>query len=493
MHIKIQNLVGCLIVPLLSVASFAASTGDTGLVEAAKNRDKEAVRALLTKHVNVNAPEADGATALAWAAHWDDAETADLLIRAGANVDAANDLGVTPLYLACANGDAVIVEKLLAAGANPSATAVTGVSPLMEAARSGSVDAVRSLLSHGANIDAKENSRGQTALMWAVAERHPDVVRVLVEHGANINARSQTGSLLVNLEGGVAGEDRQGHPQTVQTGGSTALLFAARQGCVECAKILLDGGANVNDTAPDGHSALVLAAHSGQGAVAALLLDRGANANADGAGYTALHAAVLRGDLDLVKALLAHGANPNARTTNGTPRRRESADFALPVSLIGTTPYLLAAKYASVDMMQVLVASGADPKLVANNKTTPLMAAAGPNRRPGAYTIDGGGNGAPPPEDESHALEAVKLALDLGGRDAVNATDEAGNTALHFAASRGYDSVVQLLATNGANLGVKNRKGQTPLALTLHAKGSVKGQPQFKNTVDLLRKLGATE
>lgn len=487
MHIKLQKVVCLLAASLLPLASFAGTSSDLRLVEAVKNQNKDAVNALLKQHVDVNIPQGDGATALAWAAHWGDPDTVDLLIGAGSNVNAANDLGVSPLYLACASGNATIAEKLLTAGANPSAAAATGVSPLMEASRAGSVETVQALLAHGANVNAKENSAGQTALMWAVAERHPEVVRALVEHGADVNARSNTSSLLIDMFVGEAADNAYGPSKVVQEGGSTPLLFAARQGCVECARILLDAGANVNDTAPDGNSALVLAAHSGQGAVGMLLLERGANPNTDGAGYTALHAAVLRGDPDLVKALLAHGANPNARFSTATKMRREGPDYSLPVPLVGGTPFLLAARYASVDIMRALVANGADPKLTAANDTTPLMAVAGARPRALQRYLD------PTPLKEAQILEAVKAALDIGGSD-VNAVDQNGNTALHIAASRGYDSIVQLLADKGAKLDVKNKRGQTPLALTLaRPKGGAEGQPRYKSTADLLRKLGATE
>jgi len=171
MSVKVRKLGIWWLAPLLSMAAFAGTGSDFRLVDAAKNRDHEAVRSLLKQHVDVNTPQADGATALAWAAHWDDMETADLLIRAGANVNAANSYGVTPLSLACTNQNAAMVEKFLKAGADPNG-APTGTPVLMTAARTGDVDTVKSLLAHGANVNAKETARGQTALMWAVAEKH---------------------------------------------------------------------------------------------------------------------------------------------------------------------------------------------------------------------------------------------------------------------------------------------------------------------------------
>ena len=273
-----------------------------------------------------------------------------------------------------------------------------GVSPLMLAARSGSAGLVQELLSHGAAANVRENAAGQTALMWAVARGHVDAVRVLIEHGAEVNAHSQARSLLVTIGGGGnetqpgcfsrkagGGEsgnvsvlrcDSRGPARTIQVGGTTPLQFAARLGCVQCAKLLLDAGAKIDEPAADGNSALVLAAHSGQGAFAAFLLDRAANPNFAGAGYTALHAAVLRGDLDLLKALLAHGASVDARLKNGTEWRHNAPDYSLPESLVGATAFLLAANFASVEMMRALATGGADLQLSARDGTTPLMAAA---------------------------------------------------------------------------------------------------------------------
>src|SRR6266478_5651070 len=110
---------------------------------------------------------------------------------------------------------------------------------------------------------------------------------------------------------------------TVLRGGATPLLFAVRAGDADSARLLLKAGADANDAQPDGVSALVLAAYSGNGSVGAVLLEHAADPNAFATGYTALHAAVLRSDLGLVKALLAHGANPNVRMTKGTPLRRD--------------------------------------------------------------------------------------------------------------------------------------------------------------------------
>ena len=499
MHLHLKSVVGTWMVLLASLVSLAA-TSDLRLIEAVKSKNPDAVSALLKQRADVNVPEGDGATALHWAVHQDDVAMADLLIHAGARVSAANDLGVTPLYLACTNRNRAMVQKLVTAGANPNATLLNGETVLMMCARAGDVDAVKALLVHGANANAKESVRGQTALMWAAAEQHPQVVEALIEGGADVRARSRIYSSIVTSEG-QALEKRKDPAElnyTVLRGGSTPLLFAARSGDVESATLLLAAGADVNDALADGTSALVEAAYSGRGAVGALLLNMGADPNAAAVGYTALHAAVLRGDLDMVRALLAHGANPNAAITKGTPIRRCSQDLELPKKLIGATPYLLAAKFLEVDMMRALAAAGADPRLPTPDGTTPLMVAAGTGAssgsdRRGLSAQDSGGKVEP----ESRVLEAVTAALDLGGD--VNAANQAGNTALHSAAFLGFDRVVQRLVDKGATLNAKNKRGQTPLAfLTGREEAAAAAvftpvEGAFPSTVALLRRLGGTE
>jgi len=498
-------VVGC-VVAAASAAGLAA-TVDQRLIRAVRNKDVQSVRALVQQHVDLNAAQGDGSTALHWAAHVDDLAIADLLLRSGARVNTTNDEGVTPLHLACINRSAAMVDRLLAAGADANAALLNGETVLMTCARSGEPKTVKALLVHGARVNAKETAHDQTALMWAAAQSHPDVVRLLVETGADIRARSRAyPQTVVGEQTQRAGREELNY--TVLRGGSTPLLFTARNGDVESAGALLAAGADPNDTLPDGTSALVLAAHSGQGNVAALLLEKGADPNAFGTGYTALHAAVLRSDVNLVKALLAHHADPNIRMTKGTPVRRDTTDFNLTATLIGSTPYLLAARFVEPEIMQALAAGGADVKLTMPNGATPLMLAAGmgssPNAsRRGIAVIDFG-----KVEPESRVLQAVTAAVSLGAD--VNAANQAGDTALHTAASLGYDSVVQFLADHGANVNVKNKRGQTPLAALLAPPARGRGAAAAANGADitgvdvpertthqstaaLLRKLGATQ
>ena len=474
MACKVKGLGGWWMAVLLSVGSLAAA-GDLRLVEAVEERDQEAVHSLLRERADVNAAQADGATALHWAAHWDDPETAELLIRAGADVNAANDYGVTPLWLACTNGNAAIAGKLLEAGANPNAALPTGETVLMMCARAGNAEAVNALLVHGADVNAAETRRGQTALMRAVAQKQPEAAKTLIEHGADVHARSN--------------------------GGFTSLLFAAQQGDLESARILLATGANVNEATPDGMCVLLLASASGHEALSIFLLEEGADPNAvDAYGATALHYAVMKGIAsmsgvslanyvshlfrpsmpELVKALLAHGANPNARLVDGPRLAGRSLREA-----IGATPFLLAAAANDVSVMRILAENGADPLLATKGKLTPLAAAAGVGRVQDFTEAE-----------EHNALEAVKLALDLGAD--VNAANDTSRTALHGAANLGGNAIIQFLADQGANLDVRDTYQQTPLSIAsgVHLpwtpKGEELGEVIRKETADLLLQLGAT-
>ena len=485
----------------LTIAAVACAIGltaasDLRLIDAVKARDLARARTLLKERVDVNARQGDGATALHWAVHRDDAEAVELLIAAGAKADVADDTGATPLHLACVNRRAAMVQRLLAAGANPNAVLAGGATVLMTCARAGDPGAVRALLARGADVNAKEPSHSQTALMWAAAQQHPEAVAALLEAGADVRARSRDYTQTVTSEVTQrAGREELNY--TVTRGGSTALLFAARSGDVESARLLVAAGADVNDALPDGTSALVLAAHSGHGGVAAVLLDKGANPDAAAIGYTALHAAVLRSDLTLVKTLLAHQANVNAPITKGTPVRRNSQDFELPKTLIGATPYLLAAKFVEVEIMRALAAGGADTRMAMADGTTPLMAAAGMGTAPpaqdekrgtdrrGLAILDGG-----KVEPESQVREAVSTALALGAD--INGVNPAGDTSVHIAAAQGYDSVLRLLAERGADLNVRNKRGLTPLAALVGRSGSP-ARSARQQTIALLRTLGARE
>ena len=531
-HHPRNRFTSLLAVCLVAGTGLVEAGGDPPLIEATKTRDTAAVHALIEQGVDVNAPQADGATALHWAAHWDDLGTVTLLLESGADVHATNELGVTPLYLACQNASTAMVETLLAAGANPNATLPSGESVLMTAARTGSADAVRALLERGADPNARETSHQQTALMWAVSHDHPTVAQALIDHDADVHARSRIRDRVVHTGDRLL--DRfSGSLENRNLGGFTPLLFAAREDAVESARVLLAAEANVNDTAPTGASALVIAAHSGRGNVAALLLEHRALPDTHGAGYTALHTAVLRDDIGLVRALLANGANPNVRLTKGTPVKYLSQEYALSSTLKGASPFWLAAKYVEAEMMRVLAGAGADIELPIQSGPTPLMAAidnpsflSGITDRRGRVLSTVETAALVDSEGERGTLEAVQTLVELGadvnatsrgstalhiaasaghvpamqvlttaGAD-VNAADGRGSTPLHNAASQGHDAAVQLLADQGANLEAEAKNGQTPLAMT-----STKANPSLAaymtakdrtSTAELLRALGAT-
>ncbi len=435
------------------------------LIDAAKNADKDAVRALLQKRVDVNVAEADGTTALHWAAYRDDAETADLLIRAGAKVNAANDLGTTPLWTASQNGSEAMVKRLLAAGANPNAALLSGETAVMVAARAGSPAVVEQLIAKGANPNA-HGTRGQTALMWAVGQKHPDVVKTLLIHGADIKAASEVWSEMM----AVPPHGYLGYNKMIPHGGDTALLFAARVGDLPSAQLLVEVGANVNDADAWGVSAVTLAAHSGFTDVVVFLLNKGADPNAEGPGFTALHEAIVRRDEKMIVALVDHGANVNTPLKTWTPTRRSSHDWNFAPELVGATPLWLAARFTQPSVMRLLLKHGADPLFVHHGDhmtegksgsgsgyvhvpetTTTLMAAVGMGGGAAWAQLSRG-------EREAATLEAVKIAVELGVD--VNAANVDGRTALDGAQALKYQSVIKFLEEKGAK--ASGKKGPSP-------------------------------
>ena len=488
---------GWVLAALLGSSLFAGTTPDLRLIEAVKNSDDAKARTLIKQGINVNAAQPDGGTALQWAAYRDDSAGVELLLHAGANINAKNEFGATPLWIACSEGRATMADRLLRAGADPNVALLTGETPLMAAARTGNVEVVKQLLKHQANVNARESLRSQSALMWAVSEQHPEVVGMLLEFGADVKARTNVRHMLVNagIDGNKRATEDLSDLMEEEQGGFTPLLFAARVGDAKSATLLLDKGADVNDMAPTGVAALALAAFSGHPDAAELLLERGADPNASAGGYTALHAAILRGDLGLVEALLAHHADPNAIIAKPTPIRRNSQDYAIHPSWVGVTPIWLAAKFSDAAMMRALASAGADPHFARKDGVTVLMAplAVGPGRH--GITVPLPRN---PTEVERQNLEAMKAAVELGAD--VNAATVDGDTALHTAASGKLNSIVQLLVDSGARLDAKNHKGETPLALASrkrapnpYAEVEQPSATPVVATADLLRKLGATE
>jgi uncharacterized protein len=445
------------------------------VVDAVKTGDRPAAITLLQQKADVNAAEPDGTTAIAWAVRQDDIDLVDRLIRAGADVKAANRYGVTPLSLACINGNALMIEKLLKAGADANAAGNEGETPLMTVAHSGNVDAAKVLLAHGAKVDAREDWHGETALMLAAAQRHPAMLKELLAHGADVNALST----VVKWERQVTAEPRD---KWLPPGGFSALMFAAREGCVACLPVLADAGANLNQADPDGITPMVNSIINGHYDVARFLLDRGADPNlADKTGRAALYAAVDAhtmpysnrpspdesgneiSSLDLVKALVAKGGQVNTQLKTQQPYRTKVDRGNDSMLTTGTTPLVRAAKAGDAVVIALLLQQGADVKLATRNGITPTMAAAGL----GSKEEDGVGR----KKTEKEAIDSIELCLKAG--DDINAVDSKGQTALHGAAQKGWNQIVQYLADHGAKLDIKDKKGLTPLDAALGLEGGL--------------------
>ena len=484
------------VVIVLSAVTLGAASAELRLIDAAKRSDVAAVRALVKQGLDVNTRAGDGATALHWAAYRGRVELIQLLIRSRAAVNATNDLGVTPLWVAASVRGTATVDALLVAGAKPNLVPPTGETPLMIAARMGNLEAIKLLIGHGADVNAKEVARGQTALMWAISERQPQAAKLLIDAGADIHAKTVAAKRFVQLCCSDYNGDARG-TAWVYYGGFTPFLFAAREGSVESAEYLLAAGANVNDTAADGSTALAVAALSGQSAVAELLIEHGADLDADGGGYAPLHATVLRGELSLAESLMAHGADVNIRLIGATQARRSQDDYAFDRKLIGATPFMLAARDGEAAFMRVFAAAGADTSIGLPDGSPPLAVAARGEQH--FKTAQTGGIG--PRYDSGGALEAVKVVVELGAD--VNGVDRSGNTAMHVAAQKRFEGVIRFLAEQGARLDVKNKFGDTPLALALRplppAPGAlvlVQGMKMVDDgpkIAEVLRSLGAKE
>jgi ankyrin repeat protein len=504
---------------LLSTA-IAHAAADQRLVNAAADQDKTAIRALLKQSADVNSTRADGSTALLWSAHWDDLETVDLLLKAGAKVDAADDYGVTPLSRAAENGSIAMVDRLLKAGANPNLAQLSGMTPLMTATHTGNVGVIKALMARGANVNAATAESKNTALMWAVADQFPEIVKILIAAHADVHASTAKGF--------------------------TPLIYAARNGDIEMAKLLLAAGVKVNEIGSDGTQPLVYAIADGQADFAMFLLDNGADAKATMEGVGALHAAsgavsywlsdwnrrhgggnnYLSGagfgsrGLDpahavpVIKALLARGADPNQRIDHSTmffryigyPTKGAFESFACGTGdLRGATPLWVAAYAANgafgfgggrgrgargdgvgkmettSDIIITLLAAGANLNLATDDGTTPLMVAAGlgrfsfsPGQRRGIRSTSG--------------EEAVKILVEAGAD--VNAVNEADFTALHGAAFRGLNEIIQYLVEHGANINARDFRGRTPYRIAEGSKQSFQFQA-FPDTAAFLKGLGA--
>jgi ankyrin repeat protein len=502
----------------------AAFAGNSPVADAARDGDWMAVESLIAQKADVNAAQTDGATALEWAVYRDDLEMAGALIAAGADIKLANREGATPMYLAALHGSAPMIEQLLKAGADVNQLGPEGETPLMLTARTGNLDAIRMLLDHHADVNAKDKLRGTTALMWATDQMHPEAVKLLIEHGASVGAQTEidTRNSRNNLANtvkqrlhssfGVFGKRGPGNdgtpalpqgqaapkpsattpapesaankkapgaqpngedevlaffrrPAPKDGGGLTPLVYAARENCMECAKDLVEAGADVNQRTFYGWTPLLVATQNRHYQLAAYLLDHGANPNTPNkGGWSPLYLAtdnrnIEGGDypvrapdmdhLDFIKLLIAKGANVNQRVCGAESTTEECkgdstetrTNFTMQwLFEDGATPFLRAAQSGDVELMKLLLDHGADPKIFTAHDVTPLSVASG----------IGWVEGVTFEWSPEQTTEAVKMCLDLGIDP--NVADDEGRTALHGAAHKGRLEVIQLLVDHGAKL-----------------------------------------
>jgi ankyrin repeat protein len=490
------------LVSALSI-SIAAAPAVT-LLDAAEAGDRATVLRLLGQRgTDPNQVGPDGTTAVMYAAHYGDLELVQALIKARADVKLKNQFGTSALHEASIIGSAPIIDALLKAGADANSKNNDGETVLMAAARSGKVDAAKRLLDAGANINATESWGGQTAVMWAAARGQADMVKFLASKGADLNivgAVRQWERKILNEQAG-GGNAR---PKDMNKGGFTALLYAAREGCAECAKNLLAAKADPDIQDPDGATPLVIAIMNQNFDTAAELIKGGADLDRwDLFGRSPIYMAAdlstlpMKGNganavipsedkltaLDIAAMLLHAGANPNLQLKRRPPMRDVPQDRGGDSSLVqGATAMMRAAKGGDYKFVEVLLKYKANPDLANKDGSTPLMLAVG---------LDSGGRSTRGRQrTDEDSIETIKVLLKGGANpEARNLVDRGGGggarggrggrgsqmpsagvvpnqTALHIAASRGATSFVEALVKGGANVNAKDADGRTPLDLT---------------------------
>jgi ankyrin repeat protein len=514
-----------LVSALLPAVPFSAVSSNSPVADAAQRSDIEAVRTLLKQGAEVTASQGDGMAALHWAALNGNVDMAQILLYAGANLNATTRIGgYTPLLLAAKNGNPSLVEMLLNAGADVRSVTTSGITPVMLAAASGNAAAVQVLLDHGSDANVSEKTYGQTALMLAAALNRVDVIKVLIQRGAVTSVATKVRELqgiekpkqtpaqaqaIRDRQGQIQGpaqntlkdglrtllEDK-GPKADYPMGGMTAMHYAAREGKIDALGSLLDGGADINFKSPaDNSTPLLISATNGQFDTALFLLGRGADPNiANIAGTTPLYAVLniqwaskaeypkpmsaIRqkiGYLELTKAMLDHGADPNLRVKQSLWWSNYSV-VNMGLVEAGATPFWRASQASDIDAMRLLVAAGADPRIPNSQGVTPLNAAAGDVWN-GNYNVNSPAGWMP----------AVRYLADELGAD-VNAPDDMGSTPLHSAAWRGDNEMILYLVSKGADVTAVNKRDQTVADM---ANGPVQRLEPFPETIALLMHLGS--
>jgi uncharacterized protein len=504
---------------LLVMTGLPVAAQTSALADAAMRRDVEAVKTLLARKADVNQPQGDGSTALHWAAYNSQPDMVRLLLAAGANVGAKSRLGgLTPLMMAAKAGDATVVKLLVEARSDVATPNGNGTTPLMFAAASGSAEAVRLLLDSGADANAADATNGQTALMFAAAQGRLEAVQALLARKAHPNVATKVSPIVSMGErykqktGGKGTREitsEGGRSDINAMGGLTALLFAAREGHARVVQALVEAGADVNTVSgADNLSPLTMAIVNGRLDIAKYLLDRGADPNLYAkTGVGPLWATIdarwpertwyppasiqeeKTTHLELVKALLAKGANPNARITKKPWYRTFHGDWANP---IGATPFWLAAKANDVEAMRLLIAGGANPTIPSTAGGSPLLVAAGYGIEPQVTNFKPGAR-----------LDSVKYLIEEVGLD-VNVKDNQGYTPLHGAAlTADHELIAYLVAMGGdvtarasnifggENQADKEAGGGRGDSVADMANGPRAHNMQFPETVAFLEALGS--
>lgn len=472
---------------LLSTTLLCCSTAllaQTPVHDAVQTRDDARLAQVLANGANADQRDALGVTPLHLAAWKGSAGSVALLLRHDANPDARNHYGVSPLELAIGQRDADKVRVLLEAGADPGTARHSGESMLMLAAETGNTAIVQALLEHGAEVDMRDPHYGQTALMFAARAGHAAAAELLLQHGADPDAATTImpapafvapnsvpgfGFGVGILRGGVPADRGRREPQP---GGMTPMLYAARHDHGAVARVLLQHGASIDQAEANGIWPLLMAISNDNPAMAHLLLEQGARVNGqDWYGRSPLweavnvrnlyvHNATFVNGIDrapylpLIEALLQRGADVNARTKETPPFRHHLLEITGSlewVDFTGQTPFLTAALAGDVTVMQLLLDHGVDPHIHTYEGTSALMAAAGVNWVVAQTWTEG-------PEQ---LLEAVKLCHALGMD--VNQANSMGITALHGAANRGSNDIIEYLVASGADLTHADNEGRTAL------------------------------
>ncbi len=488
----------CLLAALLlvPVAAFATAREDANrqLFEALRAQDPETALYALESGGDARAREPDGTTPLHYAAHYADVRLVTALLKARADPNAENEFGSRPLAEAATSGNAEVIRLLLKAGADVESPNPEGQTALMVVARAGKVEAAKLLLKAGADVNAREKWADQTALMWASAQGHPEMIRLLVKHGAKVDARGATREWARR----VTSEPR---PKGMNRGGFTPLLYAAREGCIACARELLKAGADIDLPDPDQSTPLLVALMNLHFDFALMLIEQGADVDRwDLYGQTPLYVAVdmntlpkggrpdlpsedFTTGLQVAEALLAKGANPDIPLKLRPPYRNYIFDRGGDQVLsTGATPLLRAAKGGDVEAVRLLLKYQADFRFPTEAGVTPLMAAAG------------NGHGANPTrgryKTDAQAAECARLLIAAGAD--VNEATRTRVSPLHSAAGKGWNETVKVLAAAGAELEMADSGGLRPIdyAAGRTARGFLEPEtPAQKETMQILRDL----